>query len=77
MYYLAFFITHVIAMSSTCYNPFLYGWMNTGEKFTNTNDCKYRIRHMIYHLLFYVAFRAEFTKLCSCFLPFQLVISKR
>ena len=30
LYYLAFFITHVIAMSSICYNPFLYGWMNTG-----------------------------------------------
>ena len=30
LYYLMFFITHVIAMSSICYNPFLYGWMNTG-----------------------------------------------
>ena len=25
---LAFLITHVIAMSSTIYNPFLYAWMN-------------------------------------------------
>ena len=25
---LTFFICHVIAMSSTCYNPFLYGWHN-------------------------------------------------
>ncbi|KAL7640167.1 UNVERIFIED_CONTAM: hypothetical protein RMT77_009581 [Armadillidium vulgare] len=24
----AFFITHVVAMSSTCYNPFLYAWLN-------------------------------------------------
>ncbi|XP_066989952.1 prolactin-releasing peptide receptor-like [Macrobrachium rosenbergii] len=27
-YNLCFFITHVIAMSSTCYNPFLYAWLN-------------------------------------------------
>lgn len=25
---LCFFITHIIAMSSTCYNPFLYAWLN-------------------------------------------------
>ncbi|MCL4148270.1 UNVERIFIED_CONTAM: hypothetical protein GTU68_044035 [Idotea baltica] len=25
---IAFFITHVVAMSSTCYNPFLYAWLN-------------------------------------------------
>lgn len=27
-YNMCFFITHVVAMSSTCYNPFLYAWLN-------------------------------------------------
>merc|ERR550532_2715444 len=27
-YYVTFFLSHIIAMSSTCYNPFLYGWLN-------------------------------------------------
>ena len=32
MYHLSFSITYVIAMSSTCYNPFLYGLLNTAFK---------------------------------------------
>lgn len=28
VYTLLFFISHCIAMSSTCYNPFLYAWLN-------------------------------------------------
>jgi len=31
-YHLLFFTAHVIAMSSTVYNPFLYGWMNDNFK---------------------------------------------
>ena len=27
-YNLAFFAVHAVAMSSTCYNPFLYAWLN-------------------------------------------------
>ena len=32
LYHLCFSITYVIAMSSTCYNPFLYGLLNTAFK---------------------------------------------
>ena len=32
-YYITFFICHVAAMSSTCYNPLLYGWFNNAFRF--------------------------------------------
>ena len=32
-YYITFFICHVVAMSSTCYNPLLYGWFNNAFRF--------------------------------------------
>ena len=28
-----FFLSHVIAMSSTCYNPLLYGWLNSAFRY--------------------------------------------
>lgn len=40
---LTFFVTHVIAMSSTIYNPFLYAWMN--ENFRK--EFNYVIPHLI------------------------------
>ena len=63
LYYLTFFLCHVVAMSSTCYvsnhcsvaslsqsaqNPILYGWLNS-------------------------AFKQEFSALCSCILPSRSV----
>ena len=34
LYYVMFFLSHVIAMSSTCYNPLLYGWFNTAFRWS-------------------------------------------
>ena len=41
---LVFFIAHVIAMSSTVYNPFLYAWMNENFKkeFKQVVPCLFR-----------------------------------
>ena len=43
---LVFFIAHVIAMSSTIYNPFLYAWMNENFKkeFKQVIPCLFRSR---------------------------------
>ena len=43
---LVFFIAHVIAMSSTIYNPFLYAWMNENFKkeFKQVVPCLFRSR---------------------------------
>ncbi|XP_012155614.1 neuropeptide FF receptor 2 [Ceratitis capitata] len=40
-YTFIFFITHAIAMSSTCYNPFLYAWLNDTfrKEFKNVLPC--------------------------------------
>ncbi|XP_057655994.1 prolactin-releasing peptide receptor-like [Diorhabda carinulata] len=42
-YYLAFFVGHAIAMSSTCYNPFLYAWLNENfrKEFKQVLPCFY------------------------------------
>ncbi|XP_057328359.1 prolactin-releasing peptide receptor-like [Microplitis mediator] len=44
-YYLCFFIVHCIAMSSTCYNPFLYAWLNENfrKEFKKVLPCFSRI----------------------------------
>jgi neuropeptide Y receptor len=44
---LIFFIAHVIAMSSTIYNPFLYAWMNDNFKkeFKTVLPCLFMDRH--------------------------------
>ena len=39
LFRLIFYISHVIAMSSTCYNPFLYGLMNPAFKSEFTKIC--------------------------------------
>lgn len=41
---LIFFVTHAIAMSSTCYNPFLYAWLNENfrKEFIQILPCLFR-----------------------------------
>lgn len=40
-YRLCFFMSHCIAMSSTCYNPFLYAWLNDNfrKEFKQVGKC--------------------------------------
>lgn len=40
-YRLCFFISHCIAMSSTCYNPFLYAWLNDNFRKEFKQVCTY------------------------------------
>ncbi|XP_076621965.1 prolactin-releasing peptide receptor isoform X2 [Colletes latitarsis] len=44
-YRLCFFMTHCLAMSSTCYNPFLYAWLNDNfrKEFKQVLPCFPRI----------------------------------
>lgn len=43
-FYGVFLFAHLMAMSSTIYNPFLYGWMNTGfwKEFQHALPCLFR-----------------------------------
>lgn len=45
-FYGAFLLAHLIAMSSTVYNPFLYAWMNNGfrKEFEHVLPCFFRRR---------------------------------
>ncbi|KAF4524644.1 hypothetical protein B566_EDAN013753 [Ephemera danica] len=46
-YNLCFFMVHAIAMSSTCYNPFLYAWLNENfrKEFKQVLPCFENPRH--------------------------------
>lgn len=46
-YNLLFFVAHSVAMSSTCYNPFLYAWLNENfrKEFKQVLPC-FRRRHV-------------------------------
>ena len=43
-----FFMTHVVAMSSTCYNPFLYAWLNENfrKEFQLVLPCFFKKNHV-------------------------------
>ena len=47
-YHFVFFLCHVLAMSSNCYNPFLYGWLNDAfrlvlDQFHKSRSCDLQI----------------------------------
>lgn len=46
-FHLFFFLTHAMAVSSTCYNPFLYAWLNENfrKEFKQILPCFKRWRH--------------------------------
>lgn len=46
-YRLCFFMTHCLAMSSTCYNPFLYAWLNDNfrKEFKQVRTCSFFFLH--------------------------------
>ncbi|GAB6031555.1 hypothetical protein CHUAL_009320 [Chamberlinius hualienensis] len=51
---LLFFVSHAIAMSSTCYNPFLYSWLNKNfrKQFRKVLPCfKHNINHRTHRRL--------------------------
>lgn len=60
-YFLSFFLVHAMAMSSTCYNPFLYAWLNENfrKEFKQVMPCFDNTRNSA--ATSYAAWRSERT----------------